>query len=160
MRYRGAKHIDPPNSAICNPVTSISASRSPSSDSSSFGVGTTIQRRRNAQRKTRTFHYRKVLYLMNWAWDIEVCRSHSGWNSNLRTYNIIPSGSLVFELAGTGDVRGLLDLFAKGQASPFDVDENGYSLLSVRFHFDLQPRRLFHNRFSINAPTTYTIRAW
>lgn len=159
MRYRGARHIDPPHSATCKSVTSINASHSPNSDSSNFGVGATLQRRRNAQRKTRTFHYRKVLYLMNWAWDIEVCRSHSGWNSSLRTYNIIPSDSLVFKLAGGGDVRGLLDLFAKRQASPFDVDEDGCSLLSVRFHCDLQPCKLFRNCFSINAQTTYTIRA-
>jgi len=71
---------------------------------------------------------------MNWAWDVEVCKSRSGWNNNLRTYNIIPSDSSVIKLAREGDVRGLLDLFAGGQASPFDVDEGGRSLLSVRFH--------------------------
>jgi len=72
---------------------------------------------------------------MNWTWDVEFCRSRSGWNVNLRIYNIIPSGSLVFELAGEGDVRGLLDLFAEGQASPFDVDEDGGSLLFFFFFF-------------------------
>jgi len=91
-----------------------------------------------------------MLYFMNWAWDVEFCKSRSGWNINLRTYNIIPSGSLVFELAGEGDVKGLLDLFAGGQASPFDVDEYGCSLLTVRYHRNLQPYKLSYNCFSIN----------
>lgn len=72
-----------------------------------------------------------MLCFMNWAWDVEFCRSRSGWNINLHTYNIIPTNSLVFRLAKEGDERGLLDIFAGRQASPFDVDEDGRSLLSV-----------------------------
>lgn len=87
---------------------------------------------------------------MKWASDVEFCKSRSGWNINLRTYNIVPCGSLVIELARRGDVRGLLDLFAGGQASPFDVGEDGRSLLSVRFHCNPQPCRLFHKCFSLN----------
>jgi len=86
---------------------------------------------------TRTFHCRQVLCFIKWAWDVEFCKSRSGWNFNLRTYNIIPSGSLVFALAAGGDVRGLLELFAGGQVSPFDVDEDCRNLLSVRFHCNL-----------------------
>jgi len=150
MRHRGARHINPPCSANCQSVTRIVASHIPTSDSSSLGDDTTMQRRRDKQRKTRTFHCRKVLYFMIWALDVEFAKSRSGWNINLRTYNIIPSGSLVFGLAREGDVRGLLDLFAGGQASPFDVDEIGRSLLSVRFHCNLQPCRTSHDCFPTN----------
>ena len=64
---------------------------------------------------------------------LEVCglKSPSGWNFSIQLYNIVPSGSKVFERAAFGDVAGLQDLFDSKEASPFDRDENGLTVLDV-----------------------------
>ncbi|KAI1293277.1 hypothetical protein F5Y03DRAFT_374458 [Xylaria venustula] len=47
----------------------------------------------------------------------------------LSVMNIIPSNSLVFQVAKTGSVQDLLKVLASGQANLRDHDENGWSLL-------------------------------
>jgi hypothetical protein len=65
---------------------------------------------------------------------IEICghQAPAGWNFSIQTYNILPSKSLIFELAGIGNVARIQDLFKNGEASPFDRDENGLTVLDVR----------------------------
>ncbi len=46
-------------------------------------------------------------------------------------YNTLSSQSLVFEYAYHGNVKGIQDLFKNQEASPFDRDEWGSSLLFV-----------------------------
>lgn len=60
-------------------------------------------------------------------------KAPGGWNWYLRAYGVIPFNAKAAGLAGTGDIKGLQDLFASGQASPFDrIDSsNGISLLHV-----------------------------
>ena len=45
--------------------------------------------------------------------------------------NIIPSDSIVFQIAANGRVEDLLSLFASGKASLRDHDINGWSILHV-----------------------------
>ncbi|KAF4449123.1 hypothetical protein F53441_7519 [Fusarium austroafricanum] len=52
-----------------------------------------------------------------------------GWTYNYRVYNIVSSKSDVIKRITEGDKAGVLELFEKRQASPFDKDENGCSLL-------------------------------
>ncbi len=57
---------------------------------------------------------------------------YSGWTFAFKTWNIVPSTSAVFQRAIAGDADGLKHLFQNGKASPYDRDEQGYSLLQVR----------------------------
>lgn len=50
---------------------------------------------------------------------------------NLRTYNVRPETSPVFELARTGDVKGILSLIERKDASVYDIDEDGEGVLHV-----------------------------
>ena len=50
----------------------------------------------------------------------------------VQTRNIVPRTSAVFNCVRRDDVRGLRILFASKRASPFDCNDNGFSLLNVR----------------------------
>lgn len=64
-------------------------------------------------------------------WDLVMTKSYGGWEFSLRPLNIRPNDSLVFDYATNGNVSGLLKMFSSGEASPFDHDEAGRSLLHV-----------------------------
>jgi len=49
----------------------------------------------------------------------------------LRAPRIIPTGSAIFNLTQNGDVEGIKSLFVEGTASPYDVDQDGFSALWV-----------------------------
>jgi hypothetical protein len=55
-----------------------------------------------------------------------------GWMYTYRVYNIVSSNSDIVKRIKEGDKAGVLELFSKRQASPFDKDESGHSLLYVR----------------------------
>ncbi|KAM5341791.1 hypothetical protein ACJ41O_014822 [Fusarium nematophilum] len=55
--------------------------------------------------------------------------------------NILPTGSLVFELAFTGRIQDLKKLVAEGKASLHDHDSHGWSLLHVSSFVPLLARR-------------------
>ncbi|KAF5021388.1 hypothetical protein F66182_6577 [Fusarium sp. NRRL 66182] len=52
-----------------------------------------------------------------------------GWTYNYRMYNIVPYKSDVIQKIQKGDKAGVLELFSKRKASPFDKCEYGKSLL-------------------------------
>jgi hypothetical protein len=59
-------------------------------------------------------------------------RAPDGWKWQFRSYNEISEDSKAVHYAETGDLKGLQELFASKQASPFDrVDTTGYTLLFV-----------------------------
>ncbi|KAK8060912.1 hypothetical protein PG996_010842 [Apiospora saccharicola] len=63
----------------------------------------------------------------------------SGWDVQVRLYSERPESDPVFLMAEDGDVAGLRSLFEQRQASPFDRDEYGRTLLHVevtRFLFE------------------------
>jgi hypothetical protein len=70
--------------------------------------------------------------MLNRLWDMTGHSAKSGWQINIRTYNIIPEDSLAFQYILYNNIEGLQDLFKKGKASPFDVNTFGYTLLCVR----------------------------
>ncbi|TGO12483.1 hypothetical protein BTUL_0088g00610 [Botrytis tulipae] len=64
----------------------------------------------------------------------EVCayqQSKSGWMFTLRTYNVVDFDAPIMNMARFGDVTGMQQLFQTRQASPFDVAEDGETLLHV-----------------------------
>ncbi|KAF4343702.1 hypothetical protein FBEOM_2375 [Fusarium beomiforme] len=52
-----------------------------------------------------------------------------GWTYNYRVYNIVSSKSEIVKKITEGDKAGVIKLFGSRQASPFDKDEKGNSLL-------------------------------
>ena len=49
----------------------------------------------------------------------------------IRTFNVIPKDSAIINSVLHNDLEGVRTLFASGEASPLDVDPDGFSLLSV-----------------------------
>lgn len=59
-------------------------------------------------------------------------RAPSGWNWMLRAYSVIPFRSRAVGCVMSGSLKGLQNLFASGQASPFDqIEDTGRTLLHV-----------------------------
>jgi hypothetical protein len=54
----------------------------------------------------------------------------------IRVSNTIPYASETYQQCQTGNVHGLLRLFENGNASPFDLDPDGLSLLRVSYSID------------------------
>ena len=50
---------------------------------------------------------------------------------HIETFNVVPHDSAVIRSVSRNDVRAVQSLFDRGEASPLDVDPNGFSLLSV-----------------------------
>lgn len=65
--------------------------------------------------------------------EVAAMKAPGGWNWYLRAYGVIPYSAKAVSLVSDGDIKGLQDLFASGQASPFDRinSSNGSSLLHV-----------------------------
>ena len=70
-------------------------------------------------------------WITQMAWDILAWKSYTGFKLYFRQFSIVPRDALVFRRARTGDIDGVLDLFNKKLASPFDTDEYGETLLHV-----------------------------
>jgi hypothetical protein len=59
-------------------------------------------------------------------------KAPSGWNWMLRAYSVIPYRSQAVGCVMIGNLQVLQNLFASGQASPFDqIEDTGLSLLYV-----------------------------
>lgn len=81
-----------------------------------------------------TYRIRFVLpsWLTRGIWELECRRSYGGWRQiSFRVYNTRMDDAKIFKLAGYGFVEGMVEMFDKGEASPFDCDPGGRSLLYV-----------------------------
>jgi hypothetical protein len=87
--------------------------------------------KQNLKLKAR-FQTPKWLFGVSRAIEIYECRVHAGWNFNIQVYNVVSGSSPIFRMAGSGDVIGIQDLFRTGQASPFDQNPHGFTVLDVR----------------------------
>ncbi|KAJ5885423.1 hypothetical protein N7495_009933 [Penicillium taxi] len=84
--------------------------------------------------QTRKSRYLWRLSLPSWIssqiFELAGTQTGDGWKWQFRSYNEIQEDSKVVQYAETGDLKGLQELFASRQASPFDrVSTTGYSLL-------------------------------
>ncbi|KAJ4004321.1 hypothetical protein NW766_011625 [Fusarium irregulare] len=68
-------------------------------------------------------------WLSSSVYEVQSSPTGCGWMYSYRVYNIVSSDSDIIKRIEKGDKAGVLDLFNKRQASPFDKDENGHSLL-------------------------------
>ena len=74
---------------------------------------------------------RAPISLINSVWDIALSKSTTGWMCHFRTYNVVPYESKVMDMAYRGNIKGLQKLFDSGHASPFDLCDDGVSMLGV-----------------------------
>lgn len=65
-------------------------------------------------------------------WDVLVHRASNGWKISLCIWNICPDDSVVFDYAFHGSSSDLLSAIGSGQASLYDRDPEGRTLLHVR----------------------------
>ncbi|CEI64675.1 hypothetical protein FVEN_g3188 [Fusarium venenatum] len=68
-------------------------------------------------------------WLSSSVYELQSAPTGCGWMYTYRVYNIISSNSDIVQRIKEGDKAGVLELFNRRQASPYDKDENGYSLL-------------------------------
>ena len=87
---------------------------------------------REEKREEILAEYRTPPWLINRIWRIQALRAVSGWKYSPRSYNIVPNTSIVFKYLENHNISGIQELFSQRQASPFDCDESGRSLLHVR----------------------------
>lgn len=59
------------------------------------------------------------------------CTHKAPMYTTIRTYNVVPDGSEIFECIEYNDLVGFRRLLSEGKASVTDVDEGGWSLLAV-----------------------------
>ncbi|KAK2046790.1 hypothetical protein LZ31DRAFT_184941 [Colletotrichum somersetense] len=79
-------------------------------------------------RRSRANNGWTVSVQMPWSQYVRELR-WTGWQYCFHAYNIRPRSSPAFRAAETGDLTGLVNLFKAGQATPFDRNELGQSLL-------------------------------
>ena len=96
-----------------------------------------FQSKRRIKLKAR-FQTPKWLFGVSRAIEIYDSQANSGWNFNIQIYNVVPAESPIFEMVRDGDIVGIQHLFSTRQASPFDREENGWTLLDVRCRYVLQ----------------------
>ena len=70
---------------------------------------------------------------VTYAWSLSLERSWAGWRAQWRHYSVRPDDSPVFAAVYARDVQTLMNLFDSREATPFDCDEGGQSLIHVRF---------------------------
>lgn len=84
---------------------------------------------------TTTGAWQAYLQLPSWlsssVYELQSTPTGCGWTYNYRVYNVIPSNSKIIQKITEGDKDGILELFKAREASPFDKDERGQSLLYV-----------------------------
>jgi hypothetical protein len=73
------------------------------------------------------------LALSGKVWEFYTAKAQNEWAFRFRTYNIISESLLIFEYAEKGNVDGLKSLLQCNQASVFDCDDTGRTVLHVSY---------------------------
>ncbi|KZF20330.1 hypothetical protein L228DRAFT_250007 [Xylona heveae TC161] len=85
----------------------------------------------------------------------------TGWTSTVKAWNLVSSDSEIFHLCREGDVKGIQTLFSKGLASPFDVDQNGFTPLHISaFHYKQKATRFLLQEGADWTATTNRKYSW
>ncbi|KAI1172181.1 hypothetical protein F4777DRAFT_601819 [Nemania sp. FL0916] len=79
--------------------------------------------------------YTVTIRLPEWlckiSWELRCSKAMGAWTYVLHSYNIRPHDSEVFEIAKFGSSSNLVSLFTDGLASPYDVSDDGSTLIHV-----------------------------
>lgn len=92
--------------------------------------GSALQKRKSP--KSYTWGFQSPAWLGNKALEFAGLKAPDGWKISLRTYRTVSRKSKVVEYAMSSNIKGLQELFASGEASPFDrLEVSGATLLHV-----------------------------
>ena len=89
--------------------------------SCSMNTGRTVEPSRSRRIQSSWLQWKSYSLLLGRAWDIEMRRSHQGWNFSISIYSCVSYNSLVAQYTRDGNVEGLQRLFSQGKASPFTI---------------------------------------
>lgn len=73
--------------------------------------------------------------------------SYGAWQYSLRSFSIFNTEHSIYYLCAAGDVKGAKQLCHEGQASPFSVTIDGFTLLHVS-HFHEDPCKFITDEFA------------
>lgn len=90
---------------------------------------------RRHKREQDLFRFRTPTWLTSRVCETRISRACSGWTVHLSSYHVRPEDASVFSFAEQGDVGNLRRLFESGEASPFDRNPGGETLLHVSKSF-------------------------
>lgn len=104
---------------------------------------------------TNTGAWQAYLQLPKWISQsvVELQSNPTSWSANysFRVYNVVSFDSDIVQCVRKGDKKGVVELFNSRQASPYDKDQYGSSLLYVRHRcrimilFDAEPTNVFQH---------------
>ncbi|KAF5601305.1 cholin permease [Fusarium pseudocircinatum] len=82
--------------------------------------------------KARFFQVRVHMpWFIQRSWDLSVLRASTGWTFQLNTSNIRPWNAKIIHAVYGGEVEHIIKLLKNKEASIYDVDPNGNSLLEI-----------------------------
>jgi hypothetical protein len=67
------------------------------------------------------------------AWELFAYHRDSSWKFIFRAYNIVPAESAILEHVQQGNIEEIRGLFNDRKASPFDRDQENFTLLDVNY---------------------------
>jgi hypothetical protein len=112
------------------PMLSIHYERASVYSTQSHMQNEEVNKRLESRHKLRA-RMRGPISILNRFWEMSGHNAENGWKISIRTYSIIPYNSLTLGYIRKGNIEGLKDLFGKGEASPYDADISGGTLLFV-----------------------------
>ena len=119
---------------ICVSDKAVVVVDSSSSSSSSTNRSSVLRRPLTSQHRRAmdpAFRLGLPTWLGRKVWELYSFRAQTEWAIRLKTYNIIPHDSLIFQYSEDGNVTGLRDLVQQNPASVFDRDPAGRTALFV-----------------------------
>ncbi|CVK86024.1 uncharacterized protein FPRN_06359 [Fusarium proliferatum] len=82
--------------------------------------------------KAQVFQARiQMPWLIQRSWDLSVLRASTGWTLQLNTRNMRPWDTKIIQAVANGQVEHMIELLKNKEASIYDVDPNGDSLLDL-----------------------------
>ncbi|KAH0601392.1 hypothetical protein MHUMG1_00266 [Metarhizium humberi] len=101
----------------------VRTSRSSHSIQNQDGLGEKVQ--------ITKVRFRFPCWLSQTVWDMLACRSTHGMTWKISSWNIRPWDSLIFRAASHGDFEDVAKLISDGEASLYDRDDEGLTLLHL-----------------------------
>ncbi|KAF5692281.1 cholin permease [Fusarium circinatum] len=86
--------------------------------------------------KARFFQARiQMPWFIQRSWDLSVLKASTGWTLQLNPRNMRPRNTKIFHAVENGLVEQIIELLKNKEASIYDVDPDGDSLLHMAIHF-------------------------
>ncbi|KAF5648485.1 uncharacterized protein FTJAE_1318 [Fusarium tjaetaba] len=86
--------------------------------------------------KARFFQAKvQIPWFIQRSWDLSVLRASAGWTFQLNTSNIRPWGAEIIQAVRRGEVEHIVKLLKNKEASIYDVDPYGHSLLDIAIFY-------------------------